>query len=109
MDDLDPVPLKLHPRGSAGVSILWSSEWNNLIKPLPDGSDRVQAVHISTSMDHIILINCYMLASGTLSDATYEGVLDDIYELTQTFSTSNILWIGDLNASTQCRKPTLND
>ena len=68
------------------------------------GGDRVQVVNIVMTTDTIIPINSYMPANGTLSDATYDGVIDEIYVLTQKYSTSTILWICNMNASTQRNK-----
>ena len=110
VDDSDPIPLKLRPRGSAGVAVLWNKKWDDHIKPLPDGGDRLQAVHITTTTDPVVLINTYMPTNGTMADIAYEEVLDEVYEVMQKYSATNkIIWIGDINASTKRPKPTSND
>ena len=111
VDDLDPIPNKLRPRGTAGVAIIWHKSHSHAITPLPDGGDRLQAIHISTSSnENIVVINTYMPTNGTMADADYNEVLDEVYEVVQKYSPNNkILWIGDINASTKRARPTAND
>jgi quinolinate synthase len=110
VDDADPIPLKLRPRGSAGVATLWHKSWSENILALPDGGDRVQAISVSTTSGPVIIINTYMPASGTLSDATYEGALDEVFEIYQKYSpTTTIIWTGDMNAHPSRKKLTAND
>ena len=41
---------------------------------------------------------------------TYEGILDEVHELTQKYAVDHImLWTGDINASPDRTQPTSND
>ena len=79
---------------------MWDRKWDKVIKPLPDGGDRILAVHMDTTTDPLVLINTYMPAAGTLADSEFSEILDEVYEVIQKYSASNtVLWIGDINAS----------
>lgn len=110
IDDRDPVPLRLRPKGNAGVATLWNKKYSKAIAILPDGSDRVLAVRVETNPYPIVIINTYMPASGTLSGITYEEILDEVFEIICKYVSQNIvLWIGDMNASVNRLKPNKND
>ncbi len=59
-DDQDPVPLRVRVTGNAGVATLWHKSLSGAISPLPDGSDRVVAVHVNTLPQQTVIINTYM-------------------------------------------------
>ena len=100
-NDRDPKPLRVLPRGNAGVAILWRKDDTKFILELLDGSERVLAVRfLSTSGHPVILVNTYMPANGTLSGDSYRIVLDEIHEIYAKYSGHHtIIWIGDMNAS----------
>jgi hypothetical protein len=57
-----------------------------------------------------VLINTYMPANGTLSDANYAEVLDEVFEIIQKYSPSaTIIWTGDMNAHPSRKKLNPND
>ena len=75
-----------------------------------DSSDRLQAIHIATPTDNIVIINTYMPTNGTMADTSYDEVLDEVFEVMEKYSTNNsIIWIGDINAAVKRAKPTSND
>lgn len=109
-DDHDPMPLRVRPRGNAGVATLWNKSVSQCITELPDGSERVLAIRINTSSSPIILLNTYMPTIGTLSGDSYSGVLDEIYEIISKYSsTHKVIWAGDMNASMVRRTKNSND
>ena len=109
-DDLSPIPPKVRPKGVAGVAFLWNQDLNENITPLPDGSDRVIAIHIQAGCTSAVLINTYMPANGTLSDVAYEEILDEVQILFDKYSPSNkIIWMGDMNATIREHRNNQND
>ena len=79
------------------------------IEPIEDRSDRVLVTKIHTTDGDVILINTYMPSDGSHSDADYNSLLDEVYEIYQKYSTSaKVLWLGDMNASPE-RNKSKND
>ena len=109
IDDSSPIPQSHHPRGTAGVLIIWNNELDDVIEPLEEGSDRVVTIRDHTSRNDIVLINTYMPSDGTHTDANYASILDEVYKLYQKFSPgARVIWTGDMNASPE-RHKTKND
>jgi hypothetical protein len=78
------------------------------VEPIPDGSDRITAILISTSENPILLVNTYMPTEGA-ANSIYEEVLDEIYELLSKYQLHTCIWTGDINASDTRARPTSND
>ena len=108
IDDETPSLPKFRSRGHAGTATIWQEKIDHLIEPLPDGSDRIIVVKINSEPEPTILINTYMLTTGS-TNADYDEVLDEVHELLQKFTGYNILWTGDINAMMQRQRPTKND
>ena len=109
IDDKDPIPPLFRPRGQAGTACLWSSDMSSYVEILPDGSDRVQVIRLNFDQP-IVIINTYMPAEGTHSNATYSGTLDEVHEILEKYGqTHQILWLGDINADPQRRVQRSND
>lgn len=110
-DDDNPSLPTYRPRGHAGVAILWKNEIDRYISILPDGSNRVQVIQISTKKMPVTIINTYMPTDRSRDKSTdYCSVLDEVHEITAKYmNTSIILWVGDINASFVRLKPTMND
>ena len=99
VDDEEPISPLYRPSGYGGVACIWSHELDGSIEVLPDGSDRVVALQIKHNKGSLILINSYMPTAGTHTNATYEGVTDEIYEILQKhYPQQDVIWLGDLNA-----------
>ena len=72
------------PQGTAGVIILWKDDLAQYVEPLPDGSDRIAAAKIHTSEGDVIVVNTYMPADGTHTDADYSSLLYEMYEIVKS-------------------------
>ena len=110
-DDNNPLPPTHRPRGRAGIAIIWKSSIDPAVTILPDGSNRLQVIQIATQTSTLTLVNTYMPTEGSLDQSTsYSAVLDEVYEVTQKYSSNSIvLWGGDINASLNRGKTTRND
>ena len=64
VDDKDPLSPVKPPRGYAGTCVLWSSDLNHCISPIPNGSDRDTAVERTTREEKVCLVCVYMPARG---------------------------------------------
>ena len=101
IDDKDPLSPVKPPRGYAGTSVLWSSGLNHCISPIPDGSDRVMAVELTTREEKVCLECVYMPALGpTDSGINFASTLDELHEIITKYSTTHsIILGGDFNAT----------
>jgi exonuclease III len=53
------------PRGYGGVAIIWRKDIDHIIRPLEDGSEKIQCVEISGDKDtQLLLISVYLPAKG---------------------------------------------
>jgi exonuclease III len=47
VDKYDPLPPVSMPRGYGGVAIIWRKDIDHILRPLEDGSEKIQCVEIS--------------------------------------------------------------
>jgi hypothetical protein len=107
-DDNNPDLPMYRRRGKAGTAVIWKKHLDHLIEPLPDGSDRVQAISVALTVPPLLLINTYMPTMGS-KDPEYAETLDEVNELIIKFWHMDLLWTGDINADIQRTKPYPND
>lgn len=110
-DDSDPISPLQRPRGKGGVAILWRENISKNIKKIPDGSSRICGVMCDTVKGPVTIINVYMPCRGLkLSDDLFCETLDELSEIIEKYSTSsNIILVGDLNASLHRDQPLARD
>lgn len=100
MDINDPLlPISM-PRGHGGVAIIWKKDIDHLVKPIQDGSEKIQAIEIQgTSGDCLLLISAYLPAKGSKNhELEYQECIDQLYELCQKYQESHKIIIGgDMN------------
>ena len=73
---------------------MWNDGLARHVEPLTDGSDRIATVKIYTFNGDIILMNTYMPAEGTHSDADYSSLLDEVFVFVQKYSSgAKFLWV----------------
>jgi exonuclease III len=59
------------PRGYGGVAIIWRKDIDHIIRPLEDGSEKIQCVEISGNKDiKLLLISIYLPAKGSNNHIT---------------------------------------
>ena len=98
-DSNEPLAGIKLPRGQAGVSILWPTEWNSKVKKLKVGNERVIAVTIN-SIPSLCIINAYLPTQASNSQYAYEECLDLIYDIIMKYENSyEIILCGDLNGT----------
>jgi hypothetical protein len=51
VDKYDPLLPVSMPRGYGGVAIIWRKDIDHIIRPLEDGSEKIQCVEISGNKD----------------------------------------------------------
>ena len=109
-DDTDQTPISHYGRGRAGVSFMWTEDIHQYINPLEDGSERVAVISIDC-VPPTVIINTYLPAGNTREDlCSYEGILDEVYEITQKYAGSHqIIWVRDLNGSFERTPPCGRD
>ena len=110
-DDNDPISPYQRPRGMGGVAICYKQTLRNIVEEKPDGTERIAVVKILAIPKPLIIIGVYLPCRGAPgSDSQYRAALDTLAELLYKYSpTSNVLIIGDLNASLQREQPTTRD
>jgi hypothetical protein len=108
VDDEEPIPPAVRPRGSAGVAFIWNSSADDRIEPLPDGGNRVALLQVQTQAEPVIIINTYMPTSGSLTGIKYEEILDEVYGIRMKYNGYKFIWAGDMNACPE-RASTQND
>ena len=100
VDINDPLlPISM-PRGYGGVAVIWKNEIDHLVRPIQDGSEKIQAVEIQGKAgDRLLLISVYMSAKGSKNhQIEYHDCVDQLYELYQKYSDSHTIIIGgDMN------------
>ena len=108
VDDGHPDLPMQRRRGSAGVVTLWKRNMDQWMEAIPDGSDRILAVIVSSSERPLLIINSYMPTMGS-KDPDYGDTLDEIHELLAKYRNYTVIWTGDLNADTRRNKNYPND
>ena len=92
VDDNEPIPMNVIPRGYGGVATLWKSDKYQPKSPT-DGSNRITVI----TSGKIALINVYMPCRGSYTNAEFQDELDKVEELCQKFSSLHIIVAGDFN------------
>jgi exonuclease III len=69
------------PRGYGGVAVIWKNEIDHLVRPIQDGSEKIQAVEIQGKAgDRLLLISVYMPAKGSKNhQIEYHDCVDQLY------------------------------
>jgi exonuclease III len=71
VDKYDPLLPVSMPRGYGGVAIIWRKDIDHIIRPLEDGSEKIQCVEISGNKDiKLLLISIYLPAKGSNNHIT---------------------------------------
>jgi endonuclease/exonuclease/phosphatase family metal-dependent hydrolase len=96
-DLLLPVSM---PRGYGGVTVIWRKEIDHIIRPLEDGSEKLQCIEIHGNKNsRLQVISVYLPAKESKNHVTeFQECIDEIYELIQKYGNIHkILIEGDLN------------
>ena len=111
VDDKDPLPPQCRPRGRGGVAIIWKKDIDSMVSLVSDGGDRIQGLMIHTSYGDLCIINAYMPCRGSKdAEDSYRDVLSQITEIMNIYSsTSQFIFLGDMNASLTREIPTSRD
>ena len=102
-DPLLPVSM---PRGYGGVAVIWRKEIDHIIRPLEDGSEKIQYIEIHGNKNsRLQVISVYLPAKGSKNHVTeFQECIDKIYELIQKYGNIHkILIEGDLKEDLQSR------
>ena len=106
-DDSEPISAQQRPGGKGGVAILWRKKFDEVIKSLDDGNERIVTVELQTSTDPYIIISVYLPTRGyttSKSDFLYHvSILSAIIEKYR--ATHQICILGDFNASLHRNEP----
>jgi hypothetical protein len=95
-DTYEPLSGFKLPRGQAGVSISWPSDWSGKVKQLLDGNERIIAI----TKVNICIINAYLPTHGTNSSEEYRECLDIIHNIIQKYRESHVTFLcEDLNGT----------
>ncbi|CAG2193575.1 unnamed protein product [Mytilus edulis] len=98
VDSDDPISASFMPRGYGGVAILWNKAIDKYIKPITDGSNRIQCVELLTSKPTIIMSVYLPTKSTTDSKIIFDDCIDQLYEIVQKYKeTHDIVIGGDFN------------
>jgi hypothetical protein len=88
------------PRGYGGVAVIWRKEIDHIIRPLEDGSEKLQCIEIHGNKNsRLQVISVYLPAKESKNHVTeFQECIDEIYELIQKYGNIHkILIEGDLN------------
>jgi exonuclease III len=111
-DELDPIPHTQLKRGQAGTGIVWRKKLNNIVDPIPDGSNRVTGVRLRVGHGHIpdiILLSIYMPSRGPKSVTAYKDTLCELSEILVKYGDLDIIIGGDMNGSLHRGTPNEHD
>ena len=99
VDMNDPLPPVCLPRGYGGVAILWNKNIDHIVRPIPDGSHRIQCIEIEGAETRAIIICVYMPANGSRDHhIEYHECVDELREIVLKYErTHNIIIGGDIN------------
>ncbi|CAG2193477.1 unnamed protein product [Mytilus edulis] len=98
VDSDDPISASFMPRGFGGVAILWNKAIDKYIKPITDGSTRIQCVELLTSKPTVIMSVYLPTKSTTDSKIIFDDCIDQLYEIVQKYKeTHDIVIGGDFN------------
>ncbi|VDI33509.1 Hypothetical predicted protein [Mytilus galloprovincialis] len=98
VDSDNPIAASHVPRGYGGVAVLWQKSIDRYIKPLPDGSSRLQCIELTIDKPQIIISAYLPTKSSNDSYDIFLDCLDQIYEIVQKYGgTHEIIVGGDLN------------
>ena len=110
VDDDDPISAKQRVRGWGGCALLWRKEFDQYVVRVQDGSDRLCCITLNQRDNVLCIISTYMPTTGSKAkDLSYESCLDEIQEICQKYCDSQILLLGDMNASFTRMNPTNRD
>ena len=107
VDIRDPLlPISL-PRGYDRVAVLWNMNIDHLIRPIPDGTEKIQCIELEGFDRNIIIISVYLPAVGSKNhQVEYHECIDELYEIYQKYSNSHdIILGGDINEDLNDYKP----
>ncbi|CAC5412693.1 unnamed protein product [Mytilus coruscus] len=100
VDINNPLLPMYMPRGYGGVAIIWQKSIDHLIKPLSEGSVKMQCVELlSNSAHNLLLVSVYLPSKGSRDHVDeFLECIDQLYELYQIYyGTHDIIIAGDLN------------
>ncbi|CAC5367026.1 unnamed protein product [Mytilus coruscus] len=98
VDSDDPMSASYMPRGYGGVAILWNKAIDKYIKPISDGSNRIQCVELLTSKPAILMSVYLPTKSTTDSKIIFDDCIDQLYQIVQKYKgTDEIVIGGDFN------------
>jgi hypothetical protein len=69
------------------VAVIWKNEIDHLVRPIQDGSEKIQTLEIQgKSGDRLFLISVYLPAKGSKNhQIEYQDCVDQLYELYQKY------------------------
>ena len=107
VDMNDPLPPVSLPRGYGGVAILWNKNINHFVRPLPDGSEKIQCIELECAERGVIVISAYMPSNGSRNhQIEYQECIDEIREIYLKYEHSHDIVIGgDINEDLNKYKP----
>ena len=100
VDKNNPIEPTQMPRGYGGVAVLWKDKLDSVIRPLEDGSERIQCIELSFFFQQkLLVISAYLpTRSNRESDLEFHVCVDQLNEICQKFNhTYDIVIGGDLN------------
>ena len=108
VDKHNPIEPTQMPRGYGGVAILWTDNIDHLVRPLTDGSERIQCIELSLPERKLIVVSVYLPTTGGRDSLMeFQECVDQISEITEKYcQTHDILLGGDLNEDLDKNDPT---
>ena len=98
VDEVNPICPIQKPRGYGGVAVLWRKELDHLVKPLLDGSERIQCLELQTEAGMLLLMSIYMPSRGKAdADERFSDILDEITTILHKYSKHIPIIAGDFN------------
>ena len=98
VDEVNPICPIQKPRGYGGVAVLWRKELDHLMKPLLDGSERIQCLELQTETGMLLLMSIYMPSRGKAdADERFSDILDEITTILHKYSKHIPIIAGDFN------------
>ena len=95
---MDPIDFSNVGRPHGGVAILWSSNLNYVVSPIPCHSKRLCCVRIEKDNIDILLINVYMPSSNCSNrEQEFSDILSEVSSINDIYSDASLILGGDFN------------
>ena len=95
VDKFNNIQPSQTPRGYGGVAVIWKKDIDHLVKPIPDGNERIQCIELIDKFQKpLLIISVYLPTKGCHDLEEFQDCVDQLYEISQKYGRSHDILIG---------------